>query len=224
MLNSDKKLNRNVVLSFLQEKGGVGKTTLSINVARCLQLKGFKVLLVDNDIQGSLRDWNEENGGSLIPVIGLDRATIDKDIINIKDNYDFIIIDGAPKLSNLSVAAIKASHIILIPIHPSPLDVWASSNIVDLIKVRISMSYSPYAAFILSRVIKRTKITKETKDALNDFDFPIFESYTSQLTAYPSSLISGHTVFEYKYNDAVKEITDITDEILRRYINDVDQA
>ena len=85
------------------------------------------------------------------------------------------------------------------------------------------MSYSPYAAFILSRVIKRTKITKETKDALNDFDFPIFESYTSQLTAYPSSLISGHTVFEYKYNDAVKEITDNRRE-LRRYINDVDQA
>lgn len=68
------------IISFLNQKGGVGKTTISTNIAVSLQIDNQKVLLVDSDPQGSLRDWNEANEGKLIPVVGLDRETLGKDV------------------------------------------------------------------------------------------------------------------------------------------------
>ena len=72
------------IISFLNQKGGVGKTTISTNLAVSLHLDNQKILLVDSDPQGSLRDWNEANEGKLIPVVGLDRETLAKDIEGVK--------------------------------------------------------------------------------------------------------------------------------------------
>ena len=112
------------IIAVLNQKGGAGKTTLSTNLARALQLGGDKVLLVDSDPQGSARDWNAAGNGELLPVIGLDRPTLAKDIQAIRDNQDWIIIDGAPQIAELAVAAIKCADLILIPVQPSPYDVW----------------------------------------------------------------------------------------------------
>ncbi len=62
------------IIAVLNQKGGAGKTTLSTNLARALQLDGDKVLLIDSDPQGSARDWNAAANGELLPVVGLDRA------------------------------------------------------------------------------------------------------------------------------------------------------
>jgi chromosome partitioning protein len=66
------------VIAVLNQKGGSGKTTIATNLAHALQRDGYKVLLVDSDPQGSTRDWNEANGGNIIPVVGLDRETLAK--------------------------------------------------------------------------------------------------------------------------------------------------
>ena len=84
-----------MIISILNEKGGVGKTTLAINLARAFKLYGFKTLLVDSDRQGSSRDWHENGDGEMLEVIGLDRPTLDKDIQKFKKSYDVIFIDGA---------------------------------------------------------------------------------------------------------------------------------
>ena len=68
------------VVAVLNQKGGVGKTTLATHLARALQLKGAKVLLIDSDPQGSARDWHAAGEGKLISVVGLDRPTLDKDL------------------------------------------------------------------------------------------------------------------------------------------------
>jgi chromosome partitioning protein len=68
------------VIAVLNQKGGSGKTTIATNLAHALQRDGYKVLLVDSDPQGSTRDWNEANGGNIIPVVGLDRETLAKDL------------------------------------------------------------------------------------------------------------------------------------------------
>ena len=100
------------IIAVLNQKGGAGKTTLSTNLARALQLAGDKVLLVDSDPQGSARDWNAAGNGDLLPVIGLDRSTLAKDIQAIQDNQDWLIIDGAPQIAELAVAAIKCADVI----------------------------------------------------------------------------------------------------------------
>ena len=80
------------IISLLNQKGGVGKTTLSTNIAMSLKEYRKKVLLVDSDPQGSLRDWNEANEGKLISVVGLDRETLAQDVEAVKNGYDYIIV------------------------------------------------------------------------------------------------------------------------------------
>lgn len=204
-----------VVISILNQKGGSGKTTIAINIAHSLMLDGYKVLLVDSDPQGSARDWNEENEGGILPVVGLDRETLPKDLKAIGSGYDLIVIDGAPQIAKLATAAVKASDLVLIPCQPSPYDIWAASDLVDIIKARQDVTDGkPQAAFIISRAIKNTKLGNEITDALTSYDIPILENGTTQRVAYPTTASEGKTVFIEIGSQAALEIESIKNEIL----------
>ncbi|WP_257389768.1 AAA family ATPase [Snodgrassella alvi] len=69
-------------------------------------------------------------------MVGIDRPTIDRDIKNLVAKMDFVVIDGAPQAADLAVSAIKTADIILIPVQPSPYDIWATSDLVELVKTR----------------------------------------------------------------------------------------
>jgi chromosome partitioning protein len=202
------------VISVLNQKGGAGKTTIATNLAHALLLD-YKVLLVDSDPQGSLRDWNESNGGELIPVIGLDRETLPKDLKAVSKGYDFIVIDGAPQIAKMSAAAVKASDLILIPVQPSPYDVWACGDLVDIVTARQEVTDGkPLAYFIISRAIKKTKLSGEIKSALEGYELPILKSFTTQRVAYPTTASEGMTVLTEINSDAAKEVITIKNEIL----------
>ena len=113
------------IIAILNQKGGVGKTTLATNISTKLYLDNYKVLLIDSDPQGSARDWHAA-GKSEMPVIGIDRPTLDKDIKKIANNFDWIIIDGAPQLTDMAISAIKCADLVVMPVQPSPYDIWAS--------------------------------------------------------------------------------------------------
>ncbi len=208
------------IIAVLNQKGGAGKTTLSTNLARALQLDGDKVLLVDSDPQGSARDWNAAGNGELLPVVGLDRPTLAKDIQAIQDNQDWLIIDGAPQIAELAVAAIKCADMILIPVQPSPYDVWACEDLVDIIKTRQEVTNGkPKAAFIISRVIKNTQLSKEIGEALAGYGLPVFKNFTSQRVIYPKSAATGLTVLDAEQSgDAAAEIRAIAQE-LKEFLN-----
>jgi chromosome partitioning protein len=208
------------IIAVLNQKGGAGKTTLSTNLARALQLDGDKVLLIDSDPQGSARDWNAAGNGELLPVVGLDRPTLAKDIQAIQDNQDWLIIDGAPQIAELAVAAIKCADMILIPVQPSPYDVWACEDLVDIIKTRQEITNGkPKAAFIISRVIKNTQLSKEIGEALAGYGLPVFKNFTSQRVIYPKSAATGSTVLDAEgATDAAAEIRAIAQE-LKEFLN-----
>lgn len=203
------------IVAILNQKGGSGKTTLSTNIARALQKDGKQVLLVDSDPQGSARDWHAAGDGSLITVIGLDRPTLDKDIKAISANYDWVLIDGAPQLVNMSVAAIKCADIVLIPVQPSPYDIWASEDLVDVVKERQKIANgNPKAAFVISRQIAKTILGKEVREALNGYDLPVFQCGTFQRIIYAKTAAIGSTVLDNEPNsEASKEITMIANEL-----------
>jgi chromosome partitioning protein len=209
-----------VIIAVLNQKGGAGKTTLSTNLARALQLDGDKVLLIDSDPQGSARDWNAAGNGELLPVVGLDRPTLAKDIQAIQANQDWLIIDGAPQIAELAVAAIKCADMILIPVQPSPYDVWACEDLVDIIKTRQEVTNGkPKAAFIISRVIKNTQLSKEIGEALEGYGLPVFKNFTSQRVIYPKSAATGLTVLDVEPSgDAAAEIRAIAQE-LKEFLN-----
>ena len=203
------------VIAVLNQKGGSGKTTIATHLARALQLQGSSVLLVDSDKQGSARDWSAVNESNPVTVIGLDRPTLDRDLKNISDK-DFVVIDGSPQATDHAVSAIKAADFVLIPVQPSPYDIWATSDLVDLVKQRIEMTDNKLkSAFVVSRAIKNTKIGSEVSEVLIEYGLPVLNAKIVQRIAYPNSAAIGKTVFETesKTSDAVAEMNALATEV-----------
>lgn len=203
------------VIAVLNQKGGSGKTTIASNLAHALKQADANVLLVDADPQGSARDWNEANGGTVLPVVGLDRETLPTDLQAIRNGYDYVVIDGAPQIAKMAVAAVKAADIVLIPVQPSPYDIWAAADLVDVIKARQEITDgSPKAAFVISRAIKNTRLSGEVAEALEGYGLPVLENGTTQRVIYPGSASEGKTVFSDGENPACDEIRAIAEELL----------
>lgn len=208
-----------MIISILNQKGGSGKTTMSTNMARGFMLRNYgKVLLVDSDPQGSARDWNVAGEGEILNVVGLDRPTLYKDILSIKHDYSWVFIDGAPGLANMAMAAIKCSDIILIPVQPSPYDLWATEDLISLISEKICWSGGKTkAAFIISRQIPNTLIGREIKELLTQYQLShgisSFNAFTSQRIIYATSAAQGKTVLECSNIAAIDEIMSIVDEL-----------
>lgn len=202
-------------IAVLNQKGGSGKTTIATHLARAYQLQGHSVLLIDSDKQGSARDWRAADENNTTPVIGLDRTSLDKDIKSL-GKHDYIIIDGAPQATEIALAAVRASDFILIPVQPSPYDLWATANLIELIQQRMGVVEGRLqAAFVISRLIKNTKIGDEVANVLNDFNLPVLNSRIVQRICYPNSASLGKTVFETEkaQSEAVLEIQNLANEI-----------
>lgn len=207
-----------MIISILNQKGGTGKTTLAVNMAREYTKRNTKTLLVDSDGQGSALRWHEESGGELIDLTCLPVNTLDKDVIKFKDRYERIIIDGVPSVSPLTVCAIKAADVVLIPVQPSPYDIWATEDLVRLVKQRQELSDGKLkAAFVVSRRIKGTKIGQEIVEHLCAFELPIFLHGTYQRVEYAKAVQEGRTVCDHR-SEASLEMIAIVNE-LETFIN-----
>lgn len=188
-----------VVIALLNPKGGSGKSTLSTNIARGLQLDGKSVLLVDADAQGTARDWRETAGDlhDTPPVFGIDRPTLDKDIPKVGHAFEVIVIDGAAKTAPMTVSAIKAADIVLIPVQPSAADLWAASDLVDILEARRQVTDGkPYAAFVVSRQISGTRLASSVQEVLDQYGLPVLAARTSQRVAYVEALAQGLSVLD----------------------------
>lgn len=207
------------ILSVLNPKGGSGKTTISTNLARSLYERGHSVLMVDSDPQGSARDWHAARDDNPIELIALDRPNNLKTLITMAEKYDFVVIDGAAKLEDMMAACIKVSDFILIPVQPSPYDIWAASDLVDFIKARQEVTDgTPQASFVLSRTVEGTRLGQEVRTALDEYALPVCATTITQRQVYPQSAAEGLTVFEADNAKAKDEANSLTDEVLSRVV------
>jgi chromosome partitioning protein len=207
------------VIAVLNQKGGSGKTTIATHLARALQLDGADVLLVDSDPQGSARDWAAVCEEQPVPVVGLDRPTIERDLKRLV-RTDFVVIDGAPQAADLAVSAIKVASFILIPVQPSPYDIWATADLVELVKQRIEVTDGRLqAAFVVSRAIKGTRIGAEVTDALADYGLPVLDARITQRVSYPGTAAAGTTVLDAEpASDAATEVRALAAELKQKLI------
>ncbi|WP_254492306.1 ParA family partition ATPase [Bartonella sp. B1099] len=204
-----------MIIGLLNQKGGVGKTTLSVNLAASFSRTGARVLLIDVDPQGSALDWaaaREE--APLFSVIGLPRATVHKEIAQIGHSYDHIIIDGPPRVTDLARSALMASDFVLIPVLPSPYDIWAADGIVKLIDEARVYKENLKSAFVINRKIVNTAIGRDVNEALGIYPVRVLSSSVAQRVIFAEAAAQGKAVYEVdKQGPAAAEIEAVAAEI-----------
>ena len=127
-----------MIIALLNQKGGVGKTTLATHIAGELAMRGQQVVLLDADPQGSALDWTQRRAQQGLPrlfsAVGLARETLHQEAPELARRADHVVIDGPPRIAALARSALLAAERVLIPVQPSPYDLWASAEMVALIR------------------------------------------------------------------------------------------
>ena len=208
---------------MLNQKGGVGKTTLATNISAGLAAQGEKVLLVDADPQHSAIDWGAKREGPLpFTLLGLPMAVLHRDLPPLigSGTYSVIVIDGPGKITDVPRSAIMASDLVLIPVQPSPYDVWAAQDLLNILKEAQVYRPNVKAAFVINGKRENSTLGREVVDAVREFGLPVLETNIHRRDCYAGTAGRGISVLEMKATTqsekaAVEEIKNLVEELVR---------
>jgi len=218
------------VIAVLNQKGGAGKTTLATNLATAYARRGRRVLLADADSQGTARNWrgvgpnSDESERAFPDVVGADTPeSIDTlTETDVAAAFDVAVIDGPPGVTDtpgeVTVAALKAADLVLLPVRPSGADLWATSDLADLVTTRQDATGAPDAAFVVMQADARTNVAKEISGALEDLGISALDARCGFRVAYTKALGKGVAVEDIEPGGkAAAEIEAIIGEIETRF-------
>jgi chromosome partitioning protein len=174
------------------QKGGSGKTTLCAHLAVQAELSGDgPVFLIDTDPQGTLSTWHEKREAEVpqradVPLTGLESG-----LRVLKQHHaEYCIIDTAPTRTDENVALFRLADIVLMPIRPSPSDLWAAAATVALLKE----AQIPFL-FILTQAKANASITGQAAAALSHYG-PVAETFIADRVPYAAAMTDGRTAIE----------------------------
>ena len=205
------------VISFANQKGGSGKTTLSVNLSVLWSNSGYKVAVIDADAQNSLTHWlearkkyyGEDDIG--ITSYNFDVRNLKEEINQIKRKYNFIIIDSPPSITFDTIQIIKASDRVFVPVQPSPLDLLATLPFLNLVKQE-----KKNPIIFLNRVMPRARLTDAMILRLRYAGAKIARSRISSKVLFAETFSVGRGVIDISVtSDAAKEIINAGNEIIR---------
>lgn len=210
------------IITVCNQKGGCGKTTLCMQLAGTLARRKKRVLVIDADPQGTATRWAasaDDETPFPAAVVGLSAAheKVHREVKKFVENYDFIIIDCPPAAdSPIPQSALLVADLVLIPIIPSPLDLWASVGIRNVIENVADINEALKSRLVINQCQPKTNLAKEVLEVLPEFGILVCKNYLRQRTAYRQSAVFGQTVQDFgsKAGDAIEEIENLTDEIL----------
>lgn len=208
-----------MIVALLNQKGGVGKTTLATHIAGELALRNQHVVLLDADPQGSALDWTQRRAQQGLPrlfsAVGLARETLHQEAPELARRADHIVIDGPPRIAALARSALLAADRVIIPVQPSPYDLRASDEMVALIREAQVFRPELAAAFVINRRISTTIIGREARQALAEQPLPALRPEIRQRIVFADSVALGRLACETAPDSAAaREITALVDELL----------
>ncbi len=204
------------IITIAQQKGGSGKTTLTAHLAVALATgRGINVAVLDVDPQGSLGEWLEAREATL----GEDKTGLlfrtasgwgaRREARSMARDYDYVIVDTPPKSDREARPAIEVADLVAIPVQPSPVDVWASAQTLDM-----AAAENVPAIIVLNRVPPRAALTEEMVDALAKLSPMTASTRLGNRVAFASSMGDGLTVTETAPSSkAASEIAALSDEV-----------
>lgn len=228
MLKVEKKTTAGKIVAFVNQKGGVGKSILAINVSAMLSNK-FSVLLLDTDNQGSSEDWgvarinklesNNRLRGFSKHYRGIKRATeVSMDLQEIAASYDVVIVDTPGRNELVSLGVIAAANLVIIPLTPGNFSFWSSEITRELIQKVAAARPEDFAArLLLNMRDKRKKISQEAENMLQDLEIPVMKTSVGHRNIFESSS-EGLSVLELPARsasdkEAQREMNELVSEI-----------
>ena len=208
-----------MILSVTSLKGGVGKSTISQNLAVCFAHAGYKVCIFDVDTNQSAIHWSglRPDDAPAIPVFGQpDGIELSKNVKVISKDYEIVIIDGTPSLNKVTSKIIMLADLLLIPILASGLDMWATKQFLERYQDAVEQKERVIPAyFLLNQYQQNTNLAKEVKEVLEETEIPVLETNLKSRTAYREAVIKGLGVVEYKDEKAKAETVALFNELTK---------
>ncbi|HVJ54663.1 MAG TPA: ParA family partition ATPase [Aliidongia sp.] len=204
------------VITIAQQKGGAGKTTLAAQLALAWHGLGLRVTLIDVDPQGSLARWFELRertlgaGGAGIGFVAVSGWRATAEIERHQREADLIIVDSAPHAQTDAKLAIRAAHLVIVPVQPSPLDLWATRPTLEL----AAEARRP-VLLALNRVPARSTIAETMAAEAAALGAGLAAARLGNRAGFAASMAAGLTVMETAPSSvAAREVRALADEIL----------
>jgi chromosome partitioning protein len=178
------------VVALLSQKGGVGKTTVTMQLAAGLAERGYHVAIGDLDPQESASRWAAAaSPTSPFPAVvtGMSGASARK--------ADLILLDCPPSIEHAhTLAALECADIVLLPVVPSPTDLWSTRAAERLVVATMARRPKLRAALLPNRV-QRTALAGDVLEVLREFTLPVLEAALAQRNAYAQSAVAGGSIY-----------------------------
>lgn len=200
------------VITIAQQKGGAGKTTVAAHLAVALSQRGNRVAVIDIDPQGSLGHWHrvrEERFGEGFTGLSFSSLSgwrVGSEVSRLRKMQDYIIIDSPPHTETEARTAIRCADLIIIPVQPSPTDLWATKATLDLAKAE-----KIPVRVVLNRVSANSKLAQTISSELSD----LAKTSLGNRVLFASSLLEGRCATEVEpSSQAAEEIKSLVKEIV----------
>ena len=210
------------IVVVTNQKGGSGKTTLSVQLAGTLGRRGCRVHIIDADAQGSSTRWvaaASDEKPFPATICGLSNAgeKVHREIKKYVESFDYIIVDCPPAVDSVvPQSALFVADLALVPIIPSPPDLWAGVGIRGLIHRIADSNENLKSRLVINMCQPNTRLAQNIMGLLDEFGIDPLVSRLGHRTAYRESAVFGSTVHgvEGAPAQAIQEIESLTDEVL----------